>query len=131
MIANSQYMDLIPDWSNHIAADGARDAFFYLIGWSASLKSFNCFPKLKGVNGPVRGFHFVDRATGDEPFALIVNKGWLLFYLRKPVLRQGRYSFEVLSTQFDSANVNPAGEWTVKLGNVEDVRRLRGFLRLE
>jgi hypothetical protein len=53
----------------------------------------------------------------------------LLFYFRPPAVRSGIYSRPELEGDFDSFLETPAGEWTVKLRSIDDVRRLSRHIR--
>ena len=65
---------------------------------------------------------------GKQPFSFITNQRWLLFYFRKPAIRSKKYSAEKLAKLFDSLNQTSAGEWTIKIKNVDDAHRIAGFL---
>ena len=62
-------------------------------------------------------------------YSFIVNRGWLLFYIRRPALCEawtGQRS--ALSARFDERfRENPAGEWTFQVWTVEDVRSLEAL----
>ncbi len=127
MLAGSIGDTLYPEWLAHIESEAARDAFHYLVGRAASLKSFVCHPQQKGV---ISDFRFIT-AIGDEmPFAVIPNKRWLLFYFRAPAVRSAKYSLPALAAAFDSASENSSGEWTVKLRSIADVKRLWEILSI-
>jgi len=107
-----------------MASADAKDAFLYLIGLAASDERFRCYGELKGV---VRDFRYYDQ-SGKQPFAFIVNKDSLLFYLRAPAVRSGDYQLAKLKAQFSTVGENRSGEWTVRIGNLDDARRIWLFL---
>lgn len=127
MIADAVAPDLYVEYLAKIGSDETRDAFFYIVGRASCLKELRCYPKNHGI---VPAFRFFTGAE-DQPFAFIPNNNWLLFYFRAPAVRSKRYSFSELKSRFESTEKNTSGEWTVKLCNIEDVRALFQFLRIE
>lgn len=127
MIAETMRPDLYLQYVTRIKSDQTRDAFFYIVGRTACLKTLVCYPKDHGL---VPAYRFYKSPTA-QPFAFIPNANWLLFYVRTPAVRSKRYSFPKLQSAFKSAQENSTGEWTVKLRNIEDVRALFNFLQLE
>ena len=77
MLAGSVGDALYREWLSRIESEDARDAFHYLVGRAASLKSFVCHPQQKGV---ISDFRFIVASCDEMPFAFIPNKRWLLFY---------------------------------------------------
>ncbi len=127
MLSESMNADLYPEWLQHVESTGTRDAFMFLVGFAATLRELSCHAQFKGV---VRDFRFIDLQS-EQPFSFIVNKKWLLFYFRMPSVRSRRYDIELLKAAFADVNVNKRGEWTVKLKDVEQARRLTDILKLK
>lgn len=127
MISQAQGAELYPEWLAYIETHETQEAFCYLIGRAAVLRSLTCHPQPKGV---VRDVRFMDDQN-QQPFALIPSKAWLLFYFRLPAVRSGKYSFRDIAARFDSAAENTSGEWTVKLRSIPDVQRLFAVLSVE
>jgi hypothetical protein len=127
MLAQAQNAELYAEWLAHIEAPETREAYCYLVGRAAVLRSLKCHPQHKGV---VRDVRFMDERN-EQPFSFIPNKTWLLFYFRAPAVRSGKYSFQALSGAFDSAAENDSGEWTVKLRCIADIQRLFAVLSIE
>ena len=127
MLADAKNGALYGEWLSHIDAEDTRDAFQCLVGRAATLESLTCHPQQKGV---VSDFRFMDPSSNEQPFALIPNKRWLLFYFRAPAVRSGRYTFSDLKAAFDSASENARGEWTIKVRSIDDVRRLWSLLEI-
>lgn len=119
-----------PEWLDRIESSGTKEAFRYLIGAAACLRNLWCHAQLKGGEGPVHDFRFIE---GDsQPFSFITNRRMgLLFYFRLPAVRSGRYNFEALRNEFGSVEQNPRGEWTVRINTVDEARRLWVFLGLQ
>jgi len=120
VLADAKNQGLYSEWIDYIEDPGTKQAFRYIVGVAAASKEFVCHPQMKGVNGPIKDFRFID-ARGEQPFAFITNKRWLLFYFRPPAIRTKRYSRDSLINDFPSFVENPAGEWTVKLTCINDV----------
>jgi hypothetical protein len=120
MLSETISAALYPEWLAHVQTPEARDAFVFLVGYGATLKRYTCYVQRKGV---VRDFRFKS-ADGKLPYAFIVNRKWLLFYFRLPNLGPGGFSPKSIVKSFPEAKLNRRGEWTVKLHDVEDVRRL-------
>ncbi len=120
MLSELKNGELLARFVEKINAAKTKDAFRYIIGVAACDGRFACYPQQKGV---VPDFRFLD-SSGKQPFSLIPNRNWLLFYFRPPAVRSNRYTFDELLSAFDSAAINPAGEWTVKIRSIEDVQRL-------
>ena len=126
MLANSINAQLYPEWLAHVESPEAKKAFVYLVGAATTLKELSCHAQLKGV---VRDFRFIN-AEGEQPFSFIVNRKWLLFYFRAPIVRRGSYSHAELVKLFPESRENKRKEWTVRLRSAEDVRILLQFLEL-
>ena len=127
MLAQSVNASLYPTWLAHVSEPGARDAFVYLVGFAATLKSLTCHARFKGA---VRDFRFY-AAAEEQSFSFIINKKWLLFYFRSPSVRSCKYSAELLAQQFPSMKVNTRGEWTVRIASLQEAQRLTCFLAIE
>lgn len=127
MLADSVNSDLYPIWLAHVSEPETRDAFVYLVGFAATLKSLTCHAQFKGA---VRDFRFY-ASDKQQPFSFIINKKWLLFYFRQPSVRSGKYSLASLRQQFPSLKVNPRGEWTVRIASLQEARRLTSTLAIE
>ena len=120
MISGAENSTLYGEWSQAIADPDVRDAFRYLVGLCAEQVRFTCHPQWKG---DVRDFRFIDDGN-EQPFSFIVNRSWLLFYLRPPAIRRKLVSRASLAANFDSLNENKAGEFTVKIRSIADAQRL-------
>ncbi len=85
---------------------------------------------MKGAEGPLHDFRFIDGAS-EQPFLFITNQSkGLLFYFRAPAVRSGRYGFEELRNMFSFAAEKSREEWAVRINTVEEARRLWTFLGL-
>jgi hypothetical protein len=110
--------NLISAFRNYIRDENVRLAYDILINSSRTHGLLSCNPTEKGV---VRDFRFYS-ADEKQPFAFIINKESLLFYLRLPSVRSGLYHLANLEKIFDSVSVNTREEITIKLFSVNDSR---------
>lgn len=62
--------------------------------------------------------------VGEVPFSFIPAKEWSLFYFRRPAVRSSGFDEAGLRASFPDALLDSAGEWTVRIRSMEDVRRL-------
>jgi len=102
-----------------IRSPEVREAYLFLTHHAASLPEYDCRPADKGV---VRDFRYYYTATGEQPFALIVNQGSLLWYFRSPGLRHPQAEVETVARAFAEVRETKAGEITVRLSSLEDAR---------
>lgn len=93
-----------------------RDAYHVLVGAAVSLEKFNSYPEQKGVINDFR-YYIEDNI---QPFAFIINKNSLLFYLRQPAIASGKYTLESLLDSLGEVNENNAGEWTISIHNRDE-----------
>lgn len=124
MLDGSENGQLFSEWLDFILEPDVKDAFIYLVGVCVCLPRMNCDIQWKGE---VRNFRLFDE-QGEQPYSFITNQKWVLFYFRPVAVRALRDCREELMSTFDEFKENPAGEWTVKLRNIEEVKRLVAFL---
>jgi hypothetical protein len=110
--------NLISEFRNYIRDENVRLAYDILINSSRTHSLLSCNPTEKGI---VRDFRFYS-TDKKQPFAFIINKESLLFYLRLPSVRSGLYHLTNLEEIFDIVSVNAREEITIKLFNVNDSR---------
>jgi HNH endonuclease len=116
---------LLAEHRAHIRDVSAGDAFDALVAAAIKMPGYETDPAWRGE---VRIFKYVDPASGERPFAFIVNKSDLLFSVRPSGLRFVSGGFWELKRQFSTASVNPSGEWTVPIASKDDAERLNSFL---
>lgn len=116
MLNKNQNYHLHNEFVEYIDDVEVRDAYHVLVGAAASLEKFNCYPEQKGV---IRDFRFYTE-NDDQPFAFIINKQSLLFYLRPPAVESNKYALDSLVQNFDEINENTGGEWTIRINNRDD-----------
>jgi hypothetical protein len=121
---------LFVDWIDYIEGDETKDALRYLIGYTAGLSDLICTPQMTGTKRDFQLWSDYGVLKG-QPFAFLVTKKWLLFYFRSVAVKSNKYSFQVISETFGFAAGTPGGEWTVKLHNIDEVRRLIHILNVQ
>ena len=110
---------------DHIGSDNVRAAFDELAAGAATAGGIRCETRWKGV---VRDFRLYDAVSGEQPFAVIVNKASLLFYVRQPGLARLPGGTAQLAALLPDVSENRRGEIKIRLTTTDDVRRLLGYL---
>jgi hypothetical protein len=123
VLAGAENQNLYREYYEVIQSNEAKQAYSYLIGWAASLKSHECFPSSHGV---IKDFRFM-RGT-DWEFAFIPNQKWLLFYFRKPCLNIEKFSKSKILERFPSATENNAGEFTIRVSTLEIAAQISAYI---
>ena len=126
VLAEALNTNLYPEWIEYIRSMEVKQAFISIVGLSACLKTYRCYPQRKGS---VRDFRFMDE-NNEQAFAFIVNQRSLLFYFRKSVVRSDRYNFETIRSALPSCKQNSRGEWTVRISTLQDMTDLFLLLKL-
>lgn len=98
----------------HISSLEVAAIYGYLVGYSKALPSLAGHQNLKG-----RVLEYQYWIDDRQPYAFIVNKGSLLFYIRYPDEDLDDALRAQLVEQFVT-KVNTAGEFTVRLTSIED-----------
>jgi hypothetical protein len=115
------------DWSDSLLEEHrqsmhtgeGQEALDAMVRDAIVLRDYECAP---GWHGVVRDFRYVDHSSTEWPFAFIVNRNDLLFYVRKIGLRRVTGGFKALKAAFPSARENSAGEWTVRIESEQHAR---------
>jgi hypothetical protein len=116
---------LLGDHRAHLLDESTREAFDALVTAAIELPDFETGP---AWHGSIRDFRYFERGTRKQPFAFIVNRRDLLFYVRLAGLGRVPGGFSELQKQFSLVAENPGGEWTVRIASREDAERLNSFL---
>lgn len=124
MLSGFRNGELVPQYAAYIKDPEVRDALRMIIGLSAELEGWECYPMDLETKWD---FRFFD-SSGKQAFSFIPNQEWLLFYFRKPAVRSGQFDFQTLSGLLDSAIEKADGEWTVKIRDTAELRTLWGYL---
>ena len=122
-----------PNWSDRIVErhratirpSEVQEAFDSLVANSEQLSGYQCEA---GLHGVIRTFRYHDVASGEQPFAFIVNKNSLLFYIRKPGLRRINGGIQRLSAALRNVSENASGEITIRVSSRADAERLAGYI---
>ena len=116
---------LIAEHRAHIAAETAADAYDVLVGAAVASRQFECAP---AWHGEIREFRYDDRATKERPFAFIVNRKDLLFYVRKAGQLFVPGGLADLRKRHSEVKENPSGEWTIRVRDPDEARRVNTLL---
>jgi len=116
---------LIADFRAHLHEASAREAFDALVAAAIDLPNYETGP---AWHGNFRDFRYFDKGTRTQPFAFIVNRNDLLFYVRFAGLDRVSGGLAELQRQFSQVADNPTGDWTVRVASKEDAERLNAFL---
>jgi hypothetical protein len=109
----------------HLREHAAREALDVLVADAIELPGYDVEPVCKK---PKRSFHYSSVASGERPFAFIVNQRDLLFYVRLSGQPRVSGGFAELKSRFPTAAANPSGEWTVHVASKGDAKHLIAFL---
>lgn len=130
MLSSNHDPSRYADWLNRIKTSNTKEAFRYLVGAAACLRSLQCHAQLKGHRGPLHDFRFMEGSS--QPFSFSINRSkGLLFYFRRPAVRSGRYAFEAVKSELGAVAENQRGEWKVRINTVDDAKRLWAILGLQ
>ena len=112
---------LLTEHRRYISSESAQRAFDMLVLAAMLLPGFDCSP---ARHGDIRDFRYKDRLSGEWPFAFIVNRKDLLFYVRKQGLAHVAGGIAGLRQRLRKVDENAAGEFTVHVASAEEARRL-------
>src|SRR5580693_6678678 len=118
--------ELLAEHRGYIRSVEARAAFDVLVAEAIQLPGYNCRPN--NTKSPKKDFAYDDAVSGERPFAFIVNRNDLLFYVRQAGLTRVPGGIAHLRDLFPQAAENNSGEWTIHIGVSNDARRLTSFL---
>jgi putative restriction endonuclease len=122
-----------PDWNDkllaehraHLRTEDGRQAFDALVTLGAKLKHYDFAPHRQGES---KTLTLDDSASGERPFACVVNQSDLLFIVRKAGRGRVPGGLRNLKETFSWAHENAAGEWTVRIRTGEEARQLGRLL---
>jgi GTP:adenosylcobinamide-phosphate guanylyltransferase len=120
-----------PEWDdglftahrNYIEVEEVRRAFDYLSAAAFRTDLFSI--QNSGVGRQKKSFHYNEPLTTQRPFAFIVNRGHLLFYVRLPGQARFPGGIDFFKQSFTAVNDNPDGEWTIRIETLEDAKRIQ------
>jgi len=79
-------------------------------------------------HGQIREFRYFDVASGEQPFAFIVNRGHMLFFVRAKGLARVQGGFSALQQGFKTVRETTGGEWTVRIETKAEAELLNRLL---
>lgn len=104
------------DYREYISSPEVRQAFEFLVESSGSLKGITARPYPHGFMK--RNFHYFWGDT--SPFAFVVNKRWLLFYIRGPAITKRNYDIDELRKLFEGVKTTKTGEINFRIFSIRD-----------
>ena len=116
---------LLAEHRAHIAAETAAMAYDVLASAAVASRRFECAP---AWHGEIREFRYDDLDTKERPFAFIVNRKDLLFYVRKAGQRFVPGGLADLRKRYSEVKENPSGEWTIRVRDPDEARRVNALL---
>lgn len=116
---------LLSQFRGYIYSSGAREALDHVTKRARTLQEFRCEPRRKGV---IHDFRFYDAVSDEQPFALIVNRNSLLFYVRRPGLARLPGDRSALAALGLETSENKRGEITIRVASGEEATRLMDHL---
>lgn len=105
--------DHIPLLISHldsIRSPSVREAYLYLTHHAATLRHYECRPQDKGL---IKDFRYYQGS--EQPFAFIVNRDSLLWYIRPSGLRHPTAQLPKLRGLFSEVSENSAGEIKIRI----------------
>jgi GTP diphosphokinase / guanosine-3',5'-bis(diphosphate) 3'-diphosphatase len=117
--------DLLRDHRSHLQGAAGPAAFDVLVAVATELPGYRCHP---AWHGDIRDFRYIDAASNEWPYAFIVNRHDLLFYVRKPGLARVPGGLDALRARFTTVKENPSGEWTIRIAGALDAAGLSDLL---
>ena len=105
---------------DYIQNEETRDAYNVMLGSAATMVSLECYPEHTGVLHDFR--YYMD--SNEQPFAFIVNRNSLLFYIRLPAVRAKIYDFKKMCKIFNEINEKPTGEWKIRIISTDDALKV-------
>ncbi|MGI9229470.1 MAG: hypothetical protein ACR2P9_06390 [Gammaproteobacteria bacterium] len=121
---------LYAEFRDYISLDSVKCAYDTLIGATAAIPQFLCepLPHKKPTDKPYkRTVNLYSLSQNQLPFAFIINKKHLLFYLRKPAVCSKLWKLDNLKSQFSDVNksdAKKAEEWQIRVRNRADANNI-------
>ncbi len=104
-------------------------AFNLLVAGMVELGVFEFKPN---INGKKKAVHF--KSGRVSYFAFIANREWLLWYFRRPGVRDGIFSFDELKSWFPKMEFSERSdpektEGILRIGSLQDAEAVMNFVR--
>jgi HNH endonuclease len=123
-----------PDWNERlfevhrgfIRADDVLRAFDFLT--AAAFATNLYIVQSVGAARQKKSFDYDDSQTKQRPFAFIVNREHLLFYIRRPGVARFSGGIGFFKNAFSTVRENPNGEWTIRIETLEEAVRLQSMV---
>ena len=125
MLKSEEDGKLFLAFAGKIESQEVRDAYRYLIGWGVESARYMCQAKQQGYIDSIRFYR-----EDSWEHAFIPNQRWLTFYFRKPCLESPKFSRNEILHHFPTAEESNAGEFIVRVSNLEDAIRVVSYIEL-
>lgn len=116
---------LLEEHRRHLYDATAASAFDVLVSGALAAEGIEGYP---AWHGDMRVFHYDDLSARERPFAFIVNRRDLLFYVRKAGFSRLGGGFGEFGRHFPWVTQNPAGEWTLRIRTPQEAAQLNAHL---
>jgi hypothetical protein len=113
---------LFEEHRDYIEVEEVRRAFDFLT--AAAFETDLYSVQNSGAGPHKKSFAYDEPQTNQRPFAFIVNRGHLLFYIRRAALTRFPEGIRLFKKSFATVNENPHGEWTIRIETLEDAKRI-------
>ena len=116
---------LAEEHKRYVTGPGAAAALDLMIRESSRITGLSFYP---AWHGKIREFRYDDIASDEQPFAFIVNRKHLLFYIRRPALGRPMTAASAIRKRFPYATETKQGEWTVRISDRAMAERVCAWL---
>ena len=116
---------LLVEHRQFIGEKRVKEAFDELVSKAIENQSFSVKP---AWHGQLRDFRYFDLGRKVQPFAFSVNRGHLLFYIRKPGWVRVSGKLFALRKHFASISELKSGEWTIRIESKEEAAQVNRLL---
>jgi len=116
---------LFEEHRDYIEVEEVRRAFDFLT--AAAFETDLYSVQNSGVGPQKKSFTYDEPQTNQRPFAFIVNRGHLLFYIRRAGLMRFPEGIRLFKKSFAAVNENPHGEWTIRIETLKDAKRIQAI----
>ena len=112
---------LIKKHVGYIQNEETRNAYYVMLGSAATMVNLECYPNPKDTG---KLYFRYEMDSKEQPFAFIVNRKSLLFYIRLPAVRAKIYDFKGMQKIFNEIGENPRREWTIRIISTDDALKV-------
>ena len=111
---------------DYIEVDDVRRALDFLT--AAAFQTALYSVRNGGVGRQKKSFDYDEVETKQRPFAFIVNRGHLLFYIRGAARKRFAGGIGLFRKSFATVNEKPNGEWTIRIETLGQAKKLQALV---